>query len=465
LTYRYTFLNAKAQNLTPFEVIEPLNHFSPKDLFLAIPPSEKGANCSGTTLKAAFEIMKNRGVARLSTVPYSNLDDCSQTPLALWNYDAESYKIQNYFQIDKGKASIRAHLAKGFPVIVGCKMGDEFINASNSDVLASQTYDLIGQNTHHSLVVCGYDDTIGPNGAFRVINSWGTNWGDGGFLWIDQDYFSSDDFSSITMVALPKPVNPDNDNDALPDNLVAGADLVLWNLQEYETPDAGNPSDRSLLYTVANQGTETILATTDWNVSFVCYNAFDPVDYSIIIYDYYSDDYGSYGENDFLASGGLGLLNWWNYVDIPGGSNVGIEIFDDNYPDFHWNYVVPNLNGYYYFVLLTDAFNVIDEPNEINNFAFTTTKPIYFVDGIETVTIDKMKDKVCKVYPNPVSNILTFKNIKPNSTLSIFDIAGNLVYQQQLLTNSMSVDKFRDGLYFFQLKHSTEVKTGKFIKQ
>jgi C1A family cysteine protease len=37
-------------------------------------------------------------------------------------------------------------------------------------------------------VIAGYDD--GRN-AFLVMNSWGTSWGDKGFIWIDYHFFSS----------------------------------------------------------------------------------------------------------------------------------------------------------------------------------------------------------------------------------------------------------------------------------
>jgi uncharacterized protein YvpB len=38
----------------------------------------------------------------------------------------------------------------------------------------------------HAMVVTGYDDT---HSAFRIMNSWGTGWGDNGFAWIDYDFF------------------------------------------------------------------------------------------------------------------------------------------------------------------------------------------------------------------------------------------------------------------------------------
>ena len=41
----------------------------------------------------------------------------------------------------------------------------------------------------HALVVVGYDDNK-YEGAFQIINSWGTNWGVGGFTWISYKNFN-----------------------------------------------------------------------------------------------------------------------------------------------------------------------------------------------------------------------------------------------------------------------------------
>ena len=39
----------------------------------------------------------------------------------------------------------------------------------------------------HAVVICGYDDA---KHAFKVMNSWGTGWGDAGYSWIDYDFLA-----------------------------------------------------------------------------------------------------------------------------------------------------------------------------------------------------------------------------------------------------------------------------------
>ena len=47
------------------------------------------------------------------------------------------------------------------------------------------------ENVDHAIVLIGYGETINDSGNttkyYKVINSWGKNWGDGGYFYIPQD--------------------------------------------------------------------------------------------------------------------------------------------------------------------------------------------------------------------------------------------------------------------------------------
>ena len=43
----------------------------------------------------------------------------------------------------------------------------------------------IGDEGGHAMVIAGYDDS---RGAFCIINSWGSVWGDNGYAWVGYDF-------------------------------------------------------------------------------------------------------------------------------------------------------------------------------------------------------------------------------------------------------------------------------------
>lgn len=54
---------------------------------------------------------------------------------------------------------------------------------------------------NHAICLCGYDDR---RSAFRLKNSWGTGWGEGGFAWITYPYILTHGSSAITFISHPE---------------------------------------------------------------------------------------------------------------------------------------------------------------------------------------------------------------------------------------------------------------------
>lgn len=47
-----------------------------------------------------------------------------------------------------------------------------------------ETNEAVGSNLNHAVVLVGWDDNVGTNGAWILRNSWGTNWGEKGYMYI-----------------------------------------------------------------------------------------------------------------------------------------------------------------------------------------------------------------------------------------------------------------------------------------
>ncbi|NNL93159.1 MAG: C1 family peptidase [Saprospiraceae bacterium] len=377
-----TMIEAQDKNYSSQDLTDERNQFSPKDLFLSIPADKKGTECSGTYLYSAFDIMQNRGIATMNTAPYTNLGDCSQSTQSSWDSQASNFKIDNYRSINIDVQSIKEQIANDRPVGFGARLADNFITWDSDQVLSGHTtFDRVGQHAGHAMTVIGYDDNKGVNGAFRVVNSWGEFWGSQGFIWIDYNFFVSDDFANVAYVASNKrsDVNPDDPTDP---NSNGNIDLVPWGLSDYS--DYYYSTSRTLSYNVYNIGSEAAKATSDWAVTYLYYNAFDANDYGFILYDYYSDDFGSYGQNNAMNNGPASSGNWWNHVDVPGGSSIS-QAVTGSQENFEWSYEMPNITGYYYLVMISDVYDVLNDADKNNNYFYMTDEsgyPVYFENGI-----------------------------------------------------------------------------------
>jgi len=392
-----SFIDAKQGEYTNYT--DESKIYSPKDLFLSI--ADRGEDCNGAFFESALDVEVSRGVATIATVPYTDLGDCSGEVEASWTTNANNHKIENYREIDIDVVTIKTYLANGRAVVFGAALGDEFMDSNSDAVLDAQTYGYTGQHAYHAMILAGYDNSKGANGAFRVVNSWGTSWGDNGYIWIDQNFFVSEEFCFGAYVATGNQSDPDEDNDNEVDDPTSGMDLMAWELYDvdYEhntDPDANDPRWRKAVYNVYNTGEEDINATEDWSIIYLLYNAYNGDDYQVVLFDYYSDDEGSLGENGELTSypdvTAQGL--WWNHVNVPSTWSCAKAVYlsdpnpDPNWnPDnpFNWPYQVPLVTGDYYLVIIADGFNQFAEYDEDNNFsyyAYENGDPLHIVDGV-----------------------------------------------------------------------------------
>lgn len=378
-----TSLEAMDRGYTTSQLNSTGRQFSPKDLFWSISDNDKGTDCNGTSFEPAMDVMINRGIATMQSVPYNGLGDCRQSTTGA-EAEAANYQISNYRRIDITINSVKEYLADNRPVAIGTKLGDNFMQWNSDDVISAHSgFSNVGQHAYHAMVAVGYDDSKGPRGAFRVLNSWGQDWGDVGLIWIDYDFFVSQDFCFAAFVATNKGSNIDPDDPV--DPTVSGdAELVPWNLADYDDNTDFDLTTRYIEYNVYNVGDEMVRASSRWSVSYVYYNAYDADDYGILLYDYYTDEFGSPGDNGPLSQGGLGLSdNWWNHIDLPPTSGLAEETGGSD--RFTWYYNMPGISGYYYLVLIADTFDDIPEQDEANNMYFITGQdggPIYFDNGV-----------------------------------------------------------------------------------
>jgi len=374
-----TAIDGMDRGLSPNDLAAAANQFSPKDLFVAIPDNEKGPNCNGTNFSFALDVLQNRGVATMQTVPYTTLGDCSQSGLQTqWSDEAAQHRIQYWRKIDPSVQSIKQNLANNIPVILGAKLADNFMSWNSDAVLSSSTTTTnVGQHAYHAMVIGGYDDGKGPNGAFRVINSWSERWGDRGYIWVDYEFLVNDFCTSFNGEKPLFIVANDEDSTQPPDDntpVTSGVDLAPWVLADYTTYwTTGNYTERQIEFNVYNIGDRPAEPAANWSYYYIYFNAFDANDYGVLFYDEFNTAV-SPGSFECPASYNC-ILNY----PIPSGGDFASTVFGGT--SVSRTYYMPEITGSYYLVLVADAEDVFQEEDELNNLFYTTTDPIWFDGG------------------------------------------------------------------------------------
>lgn len=159
--------------------------FSPSFLYNQI--GIKG--CQGAYTGEALEHMKQRGLLEFSKFPY-NENSCTQQPTKAQLQEATQHKIRGYNRLTKtGRnydvdlEAVKQNIAQGAPVIIAAKVPYSFQDMIGKKVWKAKSSEKRNVNNlgGHAMCLIGYDDT---KQQFEIQNSWGTQWGDNGFIFV-----------------------------------------------------------------------------------------------------------------------------------------------------------------------------------------------------------------------------------------------------------------------------------------
>lgn len=185
-----------AMKLERRDTAKPENVPSPSFIYHAIRPQQ---NCkAGSQFNDALNLLK-KGSLSLASFPY--VDSC-RIPNAAERASATDFRINGWESINlPALDDVKGQVARGKPVMFGMDVGDQFTNISGNLVYRGE----YGAKEPHAMTVVGYDDT---RQAFKIINSWGPGWGDGGFGWISYNAFEEGAREAYVMevqASVPKP--------------------------------------------------------------------------------------------------------------------------------------------------------------------------------------------------------------------------------------------------------------------
>ncbi len=156
---------------------------------------------AGAQIRDGIKSVVKQGVPPESDWPYSeNLSVVTQKPKALAYTDALQHKIIAYHRISARSADaflnlMKSCLADGYPFVFGFTVYSAFEGAqvAKTGVLHmpnKKKEEVVGG---HAVMAAGYDD---KKKAMLVRNSWGKDWGIGGYFWMPYAYISDSKLSS-----------------------------------------------------------------------------------------------------------------------------------------------------------------------------------------------------------------------------------------------------------------------------
>lgn len=142
----------------------------------------------GAFFEDAFKLLLDNGCATIKEMPYGNI---YSWPSEQIYRNALKYRSDEFFYFDvsnmSGIQQLKQHIADGHCAVLGIDVYPNFDNIQNYNYNYCSA-DLSGSSRGgHAVTIIGYDDnrvTHDGTGAFKLVNSWGTNWGQGGFFWM-----------------------------------------------------------------------------------------------------------------------------------------------------------------------------------------------------------------------------------------------------------------------------------------
>lgn len=156
--------------------------FSPAYIYNQI---NNGMNAP-TYVTDGLNILSEQGVCQMEEMPYDENNWVAKPTDEVKN-SARKFRIDFWRQVNvQDIKEVKAQLAAGYPVIIGAMVSKEFISEGFDKKAAYSWTEAGTASGGHCMLLVGYDDT---RKAFKVMNSWGADWGDKGFSWIDYKLF------------------------------------------------------------------------------------------------------------------------------------------------------------------------------------------------------------------------------------------------------------------------------------
>jgi uncharacterized membrane protein len=173
---------------------DPLHLYNRVQTALNRPPCVKGS-----TISAALDVLKSSGCLSVGEYPKS----CGSEPIQ----QTFPTNLYDYQLIEVSVTAFKKALINQQPIVAAFKAYNNTGWEKKENLVNGVWNGKFNPDTisGHGMCIVGFDDNKG-GGAFEVMNSWGTQWGDGGFFWISYKDLVNNIKYAYTL--LPHPTDP-----------------------------------------------------------------------------------------------------------------------------------------------------------------------------------------------------------------------------------------------------------------
>lgn len=190
---------------SPSEIYSPSFQYNMTATTPSSPPS-----CGGAYIYKVLDSLQNIGAVSLADAPYNAAfcaPDMSQN-LTLRS-KASLSKIPGYTRFPKqsfsSMAPFKEALQDGHPVIINVKVPKSWDGRQSTEIHRKLADNGLMPGSYHAMVMVGFDEDLQ---AVKLMNSWGQQWGDNGFIWVDYKVFGQLIVEAYTISDLTPPLKP-----------------------------------------------------------------------------------------------------------------------------------------------------------------------------------------------------------------------------------------------------------------
>ena len=142
----------------------------------------KDKHDDGATVEAALDAVRKYGACSADVWPNEKPFYKKPSKEAYAN-GLKGHEVTKYYQV-KNRTQIKKAINKGYPVAIAVAWCFRSINGSTWIMNTPTDEEIEECDSGHAMVIVGYDD---ETKLFEVRNSWGEQWGNKGYAFIDYD--------------------------------------------------------------------------------------------------------------------------------------------------------------------------------------------------------------------------------------------------------------------------------------